>query len=86
MVFIVSIIQTAVDKGSHLIADYKVTNCCTGQGLLKEVSDSTIEILETETLEIVADKGYESREDILNCIMNGIVPNVALKFNAIFRL
>ena len=29
----------------------------------------------------MADKGYESREDILNCVMNGIVPNVALKYD-----
>ena len=27
------------------------------------------------------DKGYESREDILNCVMNGIVPNVSLKYD-----
>ena len=66
-------VQTAVDKGSHLIADFQVINGCTDQGLLKEVADSTREILETETLEIVADKGYESREDILNCVMNGII-------------
>lgn len=79
-------VQTAVDKGSHLIADYRVTNCCTDQGLLKEVSDSTRKILETETLEIVADKGYESREDILNCIMDGIIPNVALKYDKDERL
>lgn len=27
----------------------------------------------------MADKGYESREDILYCVMNGIVPNMVLK-------
>jgi transposase len=32
-------------------------------------------------LEVTADKGYESREDILNCVMNGIVPNVAFKYD-----
>jgi len=79
-------VQTAVDKGSHLIADYEVTNCCTDQGLLKEVADSTREMLETETLEIVADKGYESRKDILNCVMNGIIPNVAMKYDKEERL
>ena len=79
-------VQAAVDKGSHLIADFKVTNCCTDQGLLKEASDGTREILETETLEVVADKGYESREDIQNCIMNGIIPNVAFKYDKKERL
>ncbi|HEX3029308.1 MAG TPA: DDE transposase, partial [Clostridia bacterium] len=42
--------------------------------------------LEVETIEVVADKGYESREDILNCVMNGIVPNVALKYDKDERL
>ena len=74
-------VQTAVDGGSHLIAEYEVTNHNTDQGLLREVAESTKEALETETLEVVADKGYESRKDILDCIMHGIVPNVAMKFD-----
>ena len=37
-------------------------------------------------MEVVADKGYESHEDILNCVMNGIVPNVALKYDKHERL
>ncbi len=74
-------VQTAVDSGSHLIAEYEVTNHNTDQGLLKQVADSAKEMLETETLEVVADKGYDSRRDILDCVMNGIVPNVALKYD-----
>jgi transposase len=74
-------VQTAVDDGSHLIAEYEVTNHNTDQGLLNKVADKTRKILEKETLEVVADKGYESREDILNCVMNGIVPNVAMKYD-----
>ena len=79
-------VQTAVDKGSHLVAEYEVTNHNTDQGLLKEVAQSAKETLEVETIEAVADKGYESREDILNCVMNGIVPNVALKYDKHERL
>lgn len=63
-------VRTTVDKGSHLIAEYEVANNCTDQGLLKEVADKTREMLEVETLEIVADKGYESRRDIESCVMN----------------
>ena len=74
-------VQTAVDSESHLIADFKVTNCCNDQGLLTEVATSAKEMLEVETIETVADKGYESRQDIENCIMNGIVPNVAFKYD-----
>jgi len=74
-------VQTAVDKGSHLIAEYEVTNHCTDQGLLKSVADQTRETLNMETITIAADKGYESRQDIENCILSGIVPNVAMKYD-----
>lgn len=74
-------VQTAVDKGSHLIAEFEVTNHNTDQGLLNEVAQSTKEMLETKVIEVVADKGYESREDILKCIENGVIPNVALKYD-----
>ena len=79
-------VQTAVDDGSHLIAEYEVTNHNTDQGLLMDVADSTKKMLGIETIEVVADKGYESREDILNCVMNGIVPNVAMKYDKKERL
>lgn len=74
-------VQTAVDRGSHLIAGYEVTNHNTDQGLLKKVAESAKNILGAETIEAVADKGYESRKDILDCVMNGIVPNVAMKYD-----
>jgi transposase len=38
-------------------------------------------MLQVETVEAVADKGDENRENILNCVMNGIVSNVALKYD-----
>lgn len=74
-------VQTAVDGGSYLIAEYEVTNHNTDQSLLKKTAESAKEVLEAETLEVVADKGYESRKDILDCVMSGIVPNVAMKYD-----
>jgi hypothetical protein len=41
---------------------------------------------DVETIEVVADKGYESRDDIENCVMNGIIPNVAFKYDKDERL
>jgi transposase len=79
-------VQTAVDKGSHLIAEYEVTNHNTDQGLLKEVADMAREALEVKTVEVVADKGYESRQDIEKCVMSGIIPNVAFKYDKTERL
>lgn len=74
-------VQTAVDDGSHLIAAYEVTNCCTDQGLLKQVADQTRQNLSLETITVVADKGYESRPDIEACVMDGVVPHVCLKYD-----
>jgi len=74
-------VQTAVDSGSHLIADYEVTNHNTDQGLLCETVKSAKEQLEVETIQTVADKGYESKNDILNCILDGTAPTVALKYD-----
>lgn len=79
-------VQTAVDRGSHLIAEYEVTNNCGDQGLLRKTAELAREALDVETIEVVADKGYESRADILDCVMNGIVPNVAIKYDKHERL
>ena len=37
------------------------------------------------TIEAVADKGYESKADILNCLLNGTAPTVALKLDKTHR-
>ena len=74
-------VQTAVDEGSHLIAEYEVTNHCTDQGLLQQVADQTRGNLALETIAVVADKGYDSRRDIENCVQNGIIPHVITKYD-----
>ncbi len=74
-------VQTSVDKGSQLIAEYIVTNNCTDQGLLKSVADQTRETMGLDTITVVADKGYDSRQGIERCVLNGIIPNVALKYD-----
>lgn len=79
-------VQTAVDGGSHLIAEYEVTNHNTDQGLLNGVCKEAKKTLGVKTIEAVADKGYESRDDILNCLMDGTVPNVALKYDKAERI
>ncbi len=79
-------VQTAVDEGSHMIAEYEVTNHNTDQGLLNQVCEQVKELLGVGAIEAVADKGYESREDIEKCLMNGTVPNVAFKYDKHERL
>ncbi len=68
--------QTAVDSKNHIIADFVVTDHCNDTGLLEEVAQGAKEVLGVDTIEIIADKGYRKKEDVLNCILNGDVPNV----------
>lgn len=69
-------IQTAVDSGKHLIADFQVTNNPTDYGLLCEVAEGTRELFGVETIEVVADKGYRKPDDLQECLEKGIIPNV----------
>lgn len=70
--------QTAVDGGSHLIAGYTVDSR-TDVGHLREVSDEAKKTLGVEAIEVLADKGYDSNKDILDCLMNGTIANVCIK-------
>lgn len=57
-------IQTAVDDRHHLIVSFETTNANTDQGLLDQMAEQTKEEMGVETIEALADKGYESRQDI----------------------
>ena len=79
-------IQTATDAGSHLICEYEVTDQTNDAGQLTNIALRARDILDISELEVVADKGYDSRSDILNTMMQGILPNIALKYDKIERL
>lgn len=67
--------QTVVDSETHLIRDFQMTNQVTDHGLL----DSTLEEVRKESegvIETVADRGYESEEDMAGCLEDGIIPHV----------
>lgn len=69
-------IQTAVDAQSHLIAGFKVTDHPTDHGLIEEVSVEVKDDFGLEHIEAAADKGYRDGKDLMNCLENGIIPNV----------
>ena len=79
--------QTAVDIGSHLIADFAVTDSATdhGQitGLAKRVKEDFKEFQGTggdrKIMESIADKGYQDTEDMAQALCEGIIPNVILQ-------
>lgn len=70
-------VQTAVDSETHLIADYQLTNHPTDHGLLASTTEEERERRE-EIVEVVADKGYNTEEDMVRCLENGIIPHVIL--------
>ena len=74
-------IQTVVDGKNHIIACFETTVANTDQGQLDRMAEQTKEELEIETAEFIADKGYESREDIEKCLMHGTIPNVGFKYD-----
>ena len=74
-------IQTVVDEKHHLIASFDTTNANTDQGQLDRMAEQTKRELKIESAEFIADKGYESREDIEKCVMHGTIPNVGFKYD-----
>jgi transposase len=68
--------QILVDPSSHMIGHYEATNQCNDMGLLSPVTAQAKEDLGADTMEVAADKGYEDRADLLECLLNGTVPHV----------
>jgi transposase len=65
-------VQAAVDTEHHLIVAHEVTNVGTDRAQLSAMAKKTKAALETERLEVVADRGYFSGAEILACEEAGI--------------
>ena len=65
-------VQVAVDTRHHLIITHEVTNVGTDRSQLAQVAKETKVMLETKSLDVVADRGYFSGEKILACEQAGI--------------
>ncbi|NIP13660.1 MAG: IS1182 family transposase [Pseudomonadales bacterium] len=64
--------QAAVETGHHLIVAHEVVNVGNDRGQLAGMSGKAREALETEALDVVADRGYFDSEEILACEQAGI--------------
>src|ERR1700752_2017202 len=60
-------VQVAVDTEHHLIVTHEVTNSGSDRSQLANMARQSKAVLETETLEAVADRGYFSSLEILAC-------------------
>jgi transposase len=65
-------VQTAVDTEHHLIIAHEVVNVGNDRAQLAEMSQKAKAVLEVESLDVVADRGYFSSEEILACERAGI--------------
>jgi Transposase DDE domain len=65
-------VQVAVDTKHHLIVTHEVTNVGNDRSQLASGAKQTKDTLETESLDVVADRGYFSSAEILACGEAGI--------------
>ena len=65
-------VQVAVDTGHHLIITHEVTNVGTDRAQLARMAKATKATLERTNLDVIADRGYFSSEEILECDKAGI--------------
>jgi transposase len=65
-------VQVAVETEHHLIVAHEVTNDGCDRAQLSTMGKEAKAVLEVETLEAVADRGYWDREEILACDQAGV--------------
>ena len=65
-------VQVAVDTKHHLIVTHEATNVGNDRSQLASVAKQTKDTLETENLDVVADRGYFNSAEILACEEVGI--------------
>ena len=70
-------VQSVVDSKHKLVAEFEVTNSACDANLMTPMVEKAKEILEVETITAVADNGYDSIQDILAGMSQGIEVHVA---------
>jgi transposase len=70
-------IQVAVDAKNKMIVEQAVTNQVVDMGLLAQTAEPARVLLDVETINVVADRGYFKIEDIEACEKAGLTPYVS---------
>ena len=65
-------VQTAVDSKHHLIVAHEVTNVGHDRHQLSSMANQAREVVGTEAITVVADRGYFTGEQIVDCEQSGI--------------
>jgi transposase len=69
-------VQIAVDIEHHLIVAHEVTNTVVDRTLLSPMAGQAKAAMGAETIDVLADRGYFSGEEILACEAIGVTPYV----------
>ncbi len=69
-------VQISVDAEHKLILDHEVTNAGNDKNQLSSMAIRAKKALGVESLEVVADQGYYSSEEIKSCIEGGVLPYI----------
>lgn len=69
-------VQTTIDDKNKLIVDYEVTNDANDKDQLNEMACRAKEVLEVESLDVLADKGYHNPEEVKKCVENNMIPYI----------
>ena len=68
--------QVLVDTKSHIVTNFKLGNNPADLGSIHDISKETKDIFNMDTLTNITDKGYNSNDDMVNCLKDGIIPDV----------
>ncbi len=69
-------VQTAVDVDHHLIVTHEVTNAGSDRRQLTRMAKQAIAVTQTDSLNVLADRGYYSGQELRSCEQNNIVTYV----------
>ena len=69
-------VETAVDSETHMISNFIVISNGTDYGQMEPTLQEIKEAHPDKILESTSDKGYQSEEDMANCLKKGIIPHV----------
>jgi len=69
-------VQAAVDAKYHLVIADDVTNDPTDRDWLVTMAEAAKDVLQQETLDVTADKGYSSSAQVKACVDGGIMPYI----------
>jgi hypothetical protein len=70
-------IQTAVDAKNKLVVEFEVTNAVNDSNLLSVMAKKAAQTLNVTKLAVVADEGYVSASDIVECVTSGFEVHAA---------